>query len=71
MPDSSGRGDARQRRRLTTTIKESMRDLGNQLTLLNHHVGSRLEKSTPLLGEIRWRNAGTNPWFDRPPTGSD
>ena len=42
-PNVSGRGDARQRRRLTTAIKESMRDLGNQLTLLNHHVGSRLE----------------------------
>ncbi len=43
VPDVAGRGDARQRRRLTTAIKESMRDLGNQLTLLNHHVGSRLE----------------------------
>ena len=32
----------RRRRRLATTIKESMRDLGNQLTLLNHHVGARL-----------------------------
>lgn len=42
-PTMAGRGDARQRRRLTTAIKESMRDLGNQLTLLNHHVGSRLE----------------------------
>jgi DNA-binding MarR family transcriptional regulator len=28
---------------LTTSIKESMRDLSNQLTLLNHHVGARLE----------------------------
>ena len=43
VPDVAGRADARQRRRLTTAIKESMRDLGNQLTLLNHHVGSRLE----------------------------
>jgi DNA-binding MarR family transcriptional regulator len=42
-PIPAGRGDARQRRRLTTAIKDSMRDLGNQLTLLNHHVGSRLE----------------------------
>jgi DNA-binding MarR family transcriptional regulator len=41
--NSAGRGDVRQRRRLTAAIKESMRDLGNQLTLLNHHVGSRLE----------------------------
>ena len=43
VPNSPARGDARQRRRLTAAIKESMRDLGNQLTLLNHHVGSRLE----------------------------
>lgn len=34
---------ARQRRRLTNTIKESMRDLGNQLSLLNRHVGARLD----------------------------
>jgi DNA-binding MarR family transcriptional regulator len=39
----AGRAPARQRRRLTAAIKDSMRDLGNQLTLLNHHVGSRLE----------------------------
>jgi DNA-binding MarR family transcriptional regulator len=41
--DMAGRAPARQRRRLTAAIKDSMRDLGNQLTLLNHHVGSRLE----------------------------
>jgi DNA-binding MarR family transcriptional regulator len=34
---------ARQRRRLTTSIKESLRELSNQLSLLNHHVGMRLE----------------------------
>lgn len=43
VANSAGHGDVRQRRRLTAAIKESMRDLGNQLTLLNHHVGSRLE----------------------------
>jgi DNA-binding MarR family transcriptional regulator len=43
VPTSPGRGDARHRRRLTAAIKDSMRDLGNQLTLLNHHVGSRLQ----------------------------
>lgn len=43
VANSAGHGDVRQRRRLTVAIKESMRDLGNQLTLLNHHVGSRLE----------------------------
>jgi DNA-binding MarR family transcriptional regulator len=41
---SSGGGtEARQRRRLTTTIKDSLRDLRNQLSVLNHQVGARLE----------------------------
>jgi DNA-binding MarR family transcriptional regulator len=35
--------DPRQRRRLTTTIKDSLRDLRNQLSVLNHQVGARLE----------------------------
>ena len=34
---------ARRRRRLTTTIKESLRELSNQLSLLNHHVGAHLD----------------------------
>ena len=34
---------ARRRRRLTTAIKESLRDLRSQLSLLNHHVGAQLE----------------------------
>jgi DNA-binding MarR family transcriptional regulator len=34
---------ARRRRRLTTTIKESLRELSIQLSLLNHHVGAHLE----------------------------
>lgn len=34
---------ARRRRRLTTAIKESLRELRNQLSLLNHHVGARVE----------------------------
>jgi DNA-binding MarR family transcriptional regulator len=33
----------RQRRRLTTGIKDSLRELGIQLSLLNHQVGARLE----------------------------
>jgi DNA-binding MarR family transcriptional regulator len=33
----------RDRRRLTTTIKESLRGLSNQLSLLNHHVSSHLD----------------------------
>jgi DNA-binding MarR family transcriptional regulator len=32
----------RERRRLTAGIKESMRDLRSQLSLLNHQVGSRV-----------------------------
>jgi DNA-binding MarR family transcriptional regulator len=34
---------ARRRRRLGTTIKESMRELGIALSLLNHQVSTRLE----------------------------
>jgi DNA-binding MarR family transcriptional regulator len=32
----------RRRRRLTTAIKESLRELSNQLSLLNHRVGAHL-----------------------------
>ena len=38
-----GRGAARHRRRLTTAVKESLRELTIQLSLLNHHVGAHLE----------------------------
>ena len=38
-----GQGSARQRRRLTTAIKESLRELSIQLSLLNHQVSGRLE----------------------------
>jgi DNA-binding MarR family transcriptional regulator len=34
---------ARRRRRLTTEVRESLRELGNQLSLLNHRVGARLD----------------------------
>src|SRR5215471_17458354 len=40
---SDGGSDPRQRRRLTTTIKDSLRDLRNQLSVLNHQVGARLD----------------------------
>jgi len=41
---SGGDADAaRHRRRLTTTIKESLRELSNQLSVLNHHVGAHLD----------------------------
>jgi DNA-binding MarR family transcriptional regulator len=33
----------RHRRRLTTTIKEALRELSNQLSVLNHHVSAHLE----------------------------
>jgi DNA-binding MarR family transcriptional regulator len=34
---------ARRRRRLVTAIKDSLRELSSQLSVLNHHVGARLE----------------------------
>jgi DNA-binding MarR family transcriptional regulator len=34
---------ARRRRQLTRAIKESLRELSNQLSLLNHHVGARID----------------------------
>jgi DNA-binding MarR family transcriptional regulator len=33
---------ARERRRITVTIKASLRDLSNQISLLNHQVGARV-----------------------------
>lgn len=36
-------GDPRARRRAVTAIKEALRELRNQLSLLNHQVGRRLE----------------------------
>jgi DNA-binding MarR family transcriptional regulator len=45
MSSTSTRGTdaARRRRRLTTAIKASLRELRNQLSLLNHRVGARVE----------------------------
>jgi DNA-binding MarR family transcriptional regulator len=37
------RGDGRQRRRLTMQIKDELRDLRNQLSMLNRQVGGRLD----------------------------
>jgi DNA-binding MarR family transcriptional regulator len=46
---SASRGPAQHRRRLNRAIKESLRDLGAQLSLLNHSVGARLDlKATDL-----------------------
>ncbi len=46
---AAGTGAARRRGRLNRTIKESLRDLGAQLSVLNHSVGARLDlKATDL-----------------------
>ena len=42
--DSVSTGErSRHRRRLTSTIKDTLRDLNNQLSLLSHHVGMRVD----------------------------
>jgi len=38
----TGRGPGRERRRLSRSIKESLRDVGAQLSRLNHEVGGRV-----------------------------
>jgi len=43
MPSTEKADVARRRRRLANAIKESLRELSIQLSLLNHHVGARLE----------------------------
>ncbi|SCL16323.1 DNA-binding transcriptional regulator, MarR family [Micromonospora rhizosphaerae] len=40
--DSVASEDARRHRRTATRVKDAMRELSNQLGLLNHHVGVRL-----------------------------
>jgi DNA-binding MarR family transcriptional regulator len=40
-PDASGA--ARRRRRLARTVQESLRDMSVQISLLNQHVGGRVE----------------------------
>jgi len=40
---SSDEAEARRRRRLTRGVRESLRDVGVQLALLNHQVSARLE----------------------------
>ncbi len=41
--DLGGAGSARDRRRLNRAVKESLRDLGAELSRLNHSVGGRLD----------------------------
>ena len=43
MSSVVSRDAGRDRRRLTTTIKDSLRELTNQVSLLNHQVGARIE----------------------------
>ena len=43
VSSAGGPGTARHRGRLNRAIKESLRDLGAQLALLNHSVGARLD----------------------------
>ena len=46
---SAGQGAARHRRRLNRAIKESLRDMSVQLSLLNHQVGGHVDlKGTDL-----------------------
>jgi DNA-binding MarR family transcriptional regulator len=47
--ESATAGNGRDRRRLNRAIKEALRDLGTELSRLNHSVGSRLDlKGTDL-----------------------
>jgi DNA-binding MarR family transcriptional regulator len=72
--ESGGPETARGRRRLTSAIKESLRELSNQLSLLNHHVGAKLElrdvdldcldliaRQGPLSPTVLARRAGLHP----------
>jgi DNA-binding MarR family transcriptional regulator len=43
MSSVSDRESARRRRRTTVAIKDSLRELSNQLSLLNHQVGAKVE----------------------------
>jgi len=40
---SESKDSSRRRRRLSTSVKESLRELSIQLSLLNHHVGARVD----------------------------
>jgi DNA-binding MarR family transcriptional regulator len=71
---AAGRADGRQRRRLTTQIKDDLRDLRNQLSMLNRQVGGRLDlreidldcldlisRSGPISPTALARSAGLHP----------
>ena len=71
---TSGSGDARGRRRAANAIKESMRELSIQLSLLNHHVSAHIDlndtdldclelinRHGPLNPSVLARHAGLHP----------
>jgi DNA-binding MarR family transcriptional regulator len=71
---ASGSDAARRRRRTTTAIKDSLRELSNQLSLLNHHVSAHVElkdvdldclellnRHGPLSPSVLARRAGLHP----------
>ena len=43
MSSNEGADATRHRRRLSAAIKDSLRELSNQLSLLNHHVGAHVD----------------------------
>jgi DNA-binding MarR family transcriptional regulator len=72
--ESSTVGDRRRRRRMTAAVKESLRELSMQLSLLNHQVGARsglrdvdldcldlLARHGPLTPTALARRAGLHP----------
>lgn len=74
MSGISSDDDARRRRRLVATIKDSLREMNNQLSLLNHHVGMRvalkdvdldcldlIDRHGPLSPSALARRAGLHP----------
>jgi DNA-binding MarR family transcriptional regulator len=76
MSSTSARGSdaARRRRRTTTAIKDSLRELSNQLSLLNHHVSAHvalkdvdldclelINRHGPLSPSVLARRAGLHP----------
>jgi DNA-binding MarR family transcriptional regulator len=71
---SGGSTGARRRGRSTREVKESLRELGHQLSLLNHHVGGRVAlkdvdmdcldlivRHGPLTPTVLSRRAGLHP----------
>lgn len=73
-PEPARAADMRAKRRLIASVKESLRDLRSQLSVLNHHVGTRLDlrdadlecldllaRHGPLSPSVLARHAGLHP----------